>query len=163
PLNAVVNWTSPVARSCHCAAPISAGLTYFTLVNPSPRSRSSATNCGAAQRLGLWPIRRVVVSGGGSPKACVGGHPSSPAVPARPRGGSRLVIIPWTPFGRFSGFKRKVRFGSGGRVRRGFFARQASTRLMRSFRWQAVHGPGRQMWLAGHVSGHGGQSRGPGG
>ena len=83
PPNAVVKSIWPVARSCHIAAPISADLTYFPFANPSPRSMSSATNCGAAQRLELSPIRSVVVSSGGSasvdftPSSCVIRRPRS--------------------------------------------------------------------------------------
>jgi hypothetical protein len=103
PLNAVLKWILPVARSRHCAAPISADLTYFTLVNPSPSSSSSATNCGAAQRLGLSPIRSVVVSGGDS--ASAEGTPSRRAMPtaAAPCTNARRPIIPSAPSSARSG------------------------------------------------------------
>src|SRR6516164_891121 len=40
--------------------------TYWTLVNPSLRSSSSATYCGAMQMPGIFASRMVVISGGAS-------------------------------------------------------------------------------------------------
>jgi len=82
PLKPTVRCIAPDASSGEISVGV-AGLTYCTSANPSLRSSSSATNWGAAQRLGLSPILIVVVSGGGSAATCSVWRPRSPAVTAR--------------------------------------------------------------------------------
>ena len=87
--------TSPDARAFDRSARVI--LTYLMSLNPSAFRSSVTMYWGATQMLGNCAILSLVVSGGGSPEACPGGHPSSPTVPATPRRRSRLVIIPSAP------------------------------------------------------------------
>jgi hypothetical protein len=73
--------TLPLATASLISA-FNGALMYWISVNPSARSSSSATNCGAWQSAGVCIKRTEVVSGGPS-AATASGAPAMPAAPTR--------------------------------------------------------------------------------